>query len=193
MPESDGDKQKSSEGQSAKRSDKRPRRPKNTALPSAVPLLEQKPTGGRRHQARILALQVLYEVDVTEHPLNEVLIRTTEDPDLVVTQPVRTHVDRLVRGAFEQREIIDKYIGDAAPAFPVNQLPAVDRNVLRLAIYELIGEPDVPRKAAINEAVELAKRFGGMNSSRFVNGVLGTVTDRLVSERSTGEVTPSED
>jgi transcription antitermination protein NusB len=193
MPESDGNKQKSSEVRGAKRSDKRPRRPKNSALPSGVPLLDQKPSGGRRHQARILALQVLYEVDVTEHPLSEVLTRTTEDPDLVVTQPVRTHVDRLVRGAFDQRDSIDKYIGDAAPAFPVNQLPAVDRNVLRLAIYELISEPNVPRKAAINEAVELAKRFGGMNSSRFVNGVLGTVTERLVSEQSTGEGAPSQD
>jgi N utilization substance protein B len=69
----------------------------------------------------------------------------------------------------------------AAPAFPIAQLPAVDRTVLRLAIYELLEERDVPPKAAINEAVELAKRFGGDNSGRFVNGVLGTVVDRIVA------------
>jgi N utilization substance protein B len=126
----------------------------------------------------------LYEVDVTDHGLTDVLSRTTEDTDEVVTETVRTHVDRLVRGAIDKRAQIDKYIGEAAPAFPVNQLPAVDRNVLRLAIYELLSEPDVPRKAAINEAVELAKRFGGMNSSRFVNGVLGTVTDRINAEQT---------
>ena len=67
----------------------------------------------------------------------------------------------------------------AAPAFPVAQLPAIDRNVLRLAIYELLRETDVPPKAAINEAVELAKRFGGDNSGRFVNGVLGTIAARI--------------
>ncbi len=134
---------------------------------------------GSRHQARILALQVLYEVDVTDHELADVLARSTEDPDDSVTPAVRAHVDRLVRGSLDQRADIDNYIADAAPAFPVSQLPAVDRNVLRLAIYELLSEPEVPPKAAINEAVELAKRFGGMNSSRFVNGVLGTVTVRL--------------
>jgi N utilization substance protein B len=141
---------------------------------------------GSRHQARILALQVLYEVDVTDHELADVLARSTENPDEAVTPAVRAHVDRLVRGSLEQRADIDIYIADAAPAFPVSQLPAVDRNVLRLAIYELLSEPEVPPKAAINEAVELAKRFGGMNSSRFVNGVLGTVTVRLDPAKPAG-------
>jgi transcription antitermination protein NusB len=174
--------QKQNDGD-AKRQPNRSRRGKGKHAANGGPLLDAKASGGRRHQARILALQVLYEVDVTDHGLTDVLSRTTEDTDLVITDAVRTHVDRLVRGAIDQREEIDQYIGDAAPAFPVNQLPAVDRNVLRLAIYELLSEPDVPRKAAINEAVELAKRFGGMNSGRFVNGVLGTVTDRLTAEQ----------
>jgi N utilization substance protein B len=146
-------------------------RPRGSGTPARL--------SGSRHQARILALQVLYEVDVTDHELADVLVRSTEDSDEAITPAVRAHVDRLVRGSLEQRQDIDKYIADAAPAFPVSQLPAVDRNVLRLAIYELLSEPEVPPKAAINEAVELAKRFGGMNSSRFVNGVLGTVTVRL--------------
>jgi transcription antitermination protein NusB len=170
-------------GGDAKRQSRKSRRGNGKHHVNGGPIFDAKPSGGRRHQARILALQVLYEVDVTDHGLTDVLSRTTEDTDEVVTEAVRTHVDRLVRGAIGKREQIDKYIGEAAPAFPVNQLPAVDRNVLRLAIYELLSEPDVPRKAAINEAVELAKRFGGMNSSRFVNGVLGTVTDRLSAEQ----------
>jgi N utilization substance protein B len=168
----------------AKRRHQKSRSSKGKSTANGAPLFNAKSTGGRRHQARILALQVLYEVDVTDHELTDVLVRTTEDPDEVVTEGVRNHVDRLVHGAIQQREQIDKFIGEAAPAFPVNQLPAVDRNVLRLAIYELLSEPDVPRKAAINEAVELAKRFGGMNSSRFVNGVLGTVTDRLSTDQA---------
>jgi N utilization substance protein B len=78
-----------------------------------------------------------------------------------------------------RREEIDPYIAAAAPAFPLAQMAAVDRNVLRLAVYELLHEPAVPPKAAINEAVELAKRFGGDSSGRFVNGVLGTIVEQL--------------
>jgi N utilization substance protein B len=86
------------------------------------------------------------------------------------------------------QDVIDPHIAAAAPAFPVDQLPAIDRNVLRLAIYELLRETDVPVKAAINEAVELAKRFGGDSSGRFVNGVLGTVAERIGAEgRRDGE------
>lgn len=130
-----------------------------------------------RHQARTLALQILYEADVAEHSPEEILRRYTTDMSL--PQPVRRYVERLVTGVLAERDSIDERIGAAAPAFPVSQLPPVDRNILRIAIYELLREQDVPLKAAINEAVELAKRFGGENSSRFVNGVLGTIAANL--------------
>jgi N utilization substance protein B len=172
-----GEKNNRNEGEA-----KRIRRKARRRRASSAPLLNAKSAGGRRHQARILALQALYEVDVTDHPLDDVLARTTEETDEVVTEEVRAHVDRLVRGATKHQDRIDQFIAEAAPAFPVNQLPAVDRNVLRLAIYEMLSEPDVPVKAVINEAVELAKRFGGINSSRFVNGVLGTINDRLTTD-----------
>lgn len=132
-----------------------------------------------RHQARTIALQVLYEADVATHQAGEVLERYMSD--LSVPQPVRRYVERLVTGVQGDCAAIDREIGQAAPAFPVEQLPAVDRNILRIAIYELTREPDVPMKAAINEAVELAKRFGGENSGRFVNGVLGTIAGNLAS------------
>jgi len=133
--------------------------------------------GGKRHQARILALQVLYEVDVTGHEVEDVIAHTFADQP--PTAPVRAHVERLVRGTLAAHEAVDPLIAEAAPAFPLAQVPSVDRNVLRLAIFELLNEPGVPAKAAINEAVELAKRFGGANSGRFVNGVLGTVAERV--------------
>ena len=133
--------------------------------------------GGKRHQARILALQVLYEVDVTGHEVEEVIAHTFADQP--PTAPVRAHVERLVRGTLAAHEAVDPLIAEAAPAFPLAQVPSVDRNVLRLAVFELLNEPEVPTKAAINEAVELAKRFGGANSGRFVNGVLGTVAERV--------------
>jgi N utilization substance protein B len=141
--------------------------------------------GGKRHQARILALQILFEVDLTAHDPMEVLARTFADQP--APPETRRYVERLVVGTLTDQEEIDRYVFAAAPAFPVAQLPSVDRNVLRIAIYELLRQPDVPPKVAINEAVELAKRFGGDNSGRFVNGVLGTVVETIRPEPATGE------
>lgn len=135
--------------------------------------------GNTRHQARTLALQVLYESDVASHDVSGVLARYLEDQS--EPQTVRRYVERLITGIQENQQAIDQRIADAAPTFPVEQLPAVDRNILRIAIYELTGEQDVPMKAAINEAVEIAKQFGGDNSGKFVNGVLGTIANGLAS------------
>jgi N utilization substance protein B len=123
----------------------------------------------------MLALQVLYEVDLTRHPASEVLTRHLEELEL--PDQVRSYFTRLVNGVTRDKAALDATIGEAAPAFPVEQLPAIDRNILRVAIYELRNERDVPMKAAINEAVELAKHFGGDQSRRFVNGVLGAIAN----------------
>lgn len=137
----------------------------------------------RRHQARVIALQVLFETDMTDHPLPEVLERQFTDQD---AQPgVRDHVTRLVDGVNGNLEEIDGRIAVAAPAFPVDQLPLVDRNVLRIATYELMREETVPAKVAINEAVEIAKRFGGPNASKFVNGSLRTILQGIQQVKST--------
>ena len=135
--------------------------------------------GNTRHQARTLALQALYESDVAGHHIEDVLQRYLDDHD--EPQRVRRYVERLVTGIRSNQEDIDSRIAEAAPAFPIEQLPAVDRNILRIAIYELTNEADVPMKAAINEAVEIAKQFGGENSGKFVNGVLGTIASGLAS------------
>jgi N utilization substance protein B len=146
--------------------------------------------GGRRHQARILALQILFEVDLTAHDPLEVLARTFADQP--APPETRRYVERLVSGTLTDQDEIDRYVFAAAPAFPVSQLPSIDRNVLRIAIYELLRQPDVPPKVAINEAVELAKRFGGDNSGRFVNGVLGTVVNAIGRNPSIQEQPPGE-
>lgn len=132
-----------------------------------------------RRQARILAMQILYESDVAGHPVEEVLARYLDDQS--TPQPARRYAERLVLGVLEDQGRIDAMIAEAAPAFPIEQLPPVDRNILRIAVYELLYESDVPLKAAINEAVELAKLYGGESSSRFVNGVLGTIAANLAS------------
>lgn len=135
-----------------------------------------------RRQARTLALQILYETDQTGHDWSEVLERTIEDD--TPSQETASYLRLLVEGIFRHQKAIDREIELAAPAFPIGQLSPVDRNALRIAIHELRYTNDVPIKVAINEAVELAKRFGGESSSRFVNGVLGTVVDRLPESRS---------
>ena len=130
----------------------------------------------------MLSLQVLYEVDLTGHDPEEVMDRAFAEHD-PVPDDVIAHVQGLVRGALERREEIDPLIAAAAPARPLDEQAAIERNVLRLAAYELLYVPDVPPKVAINEAVELAKRFGGENSGRFINGVLRTLYER--SSRAT--------
>jgi N utilization substance protein B len=135
-----------------------------------------------RHQARILALQLLYEIDLTGHDREETLAHLFAED--AVPPATQKRVRRLVEGVEANRVEIDPLIEAAAPAFPLPQIPAVDRNVLRLAIYELRHEPGVPPKAAINEAVELAKRFGGDHSARFVNGVLGTIFEQMPERQS---------
>lgn len=138
---------------------------------------ETTPVGGERHQGRVLALQVLFEVDLAGHDHKLTLEHTLVDQ--AAPPPLWRHVERLVTGVLRHQSEIDPYIVAAATAFPLPQLAAVDRSVLRLAVYEMLHERDVPIKVAINEAVELAKRFGGDNSGRFVNGVLGTIAERL--------------
>lgn len=140
---------------------------------------------GPRHQARIFAMQSLFEHDMTDHELPDILTRLTDEEGEDLPQPVADHAIRLVHGVRDRLAEIDPYITVAAPAFPIPQLASIDRSVLRLAVYELLFERDVPYRAVINEAVEIAKRYGGPSSGRFVNGVLGTIVDRIPESPAT--------
>jgi N utilization substance protein B len=132
-----------------------------------------------RHAARALALQVLYEVDLSQHQPGTVLSRHfVESPDL--PDDLRAFASDLVSGVTARRAALDDKIHACAPDFPVNELAAIDRNVLRIALYEL-ERGDVPMKAAVNEAVELAKEFGGDATPRFVNGALASAVVRYHS------------
>lgn len=128
---------------------------------------------GVRRRGRILALQGLYEMDVSGHSPEEALKLNLEHRR--EEEKAELFALALIRGVQEHREKIDDMISRYAPVWPVKQLPAVERNILRLAIYEVIFAHDAPPRAAINEAVELAKAFGGDNAPRFVNGVLGSI------------------
>jgi transcription antitermination protein NusB len=158
------------------------KRRRSPGIPGGTPGMRIDTTGPR-HQARVLAMQSLYEHDLTGHDLEDILTRLRDEEDEAVPPPLAERVMQLVRGVTEHREELDPHIERAAPQFPIPQLAAVDRTVLRIAIFELKFAPDVPYKAVINEAVEIAKRFGGPNSGRFVNGVLGTIVDQLPASR----------
>lgn len=126
-----------------------------------------------RHQARALALQAWYEVDCAGHAPAVVIERRLAEANL--PEPGAQFARDLVLGIQANLPRLDSLIGRYAPEWPVDQIAIIDRNVLRIAIYEILFRPDTPLKVAINEAVELAKQFGSDSSSRFVNGVLGSL------------------
>jgi transcription antitermination protein NusB len=127
-----------------------------------------------RRRARELVLQALYEMDVAGHDPTEALGRLLAGYHL---QDEAADFPRsLLRGVLERRAEIDAVIERTAPAWPARQLSPVDRNILRIAIREFMMDNLTPVGAAINEAVELAKKYGSENSGRFINGVLGSVS-----------------
>ncbi len=129
-----------------------------------------------RRKARRIALQALYEVDCAGHDPERTLHRLLEES--TSDEEAASFAQGLVQGAIQNKERIDKLIRQFAPTWPLEQMSSIDRNILRLAIFEIALNDKVPLKVAINEAVELAKTFGSDNSPRFVNGVLGSVSER---------------
>ena len=133
---------------------------------------------GPRRRSRILALQALYEADQSGRAPAEVLDRSLGEAGL--TEEASAFVRALVGGVEAHREDIDAVIGERAPAFPLAEMAPVDRNVLRLALFEIcFDNRRAPLAVAINEAVELAKGYGSESSGRFVHGVLGAVAGTL--------------
>lgn len=147
-----------------------------------------------RRQARISALQALYEIDTTAHPVGDVVAYRLEDAPL--PPEGEEFLRTLVTGVLKHRDQLDFLIHKYAPAWPVSQIAVVDRNILRIALFELSGASGTPPKVAINEAVDLAKIFGSDNSSRFVNGVLGTAAaggERIVLREVTDGSAPGKE
>lgn len=131
-----------------------------------------------RHLGRIIALQTLYEEDFRRGAGDKAL-----DIEAILARNIARYegtvedkefIERLVRGVNGRATELDTTLQPIAPEWPIEQIARMDRVILRMGLYELIHEPDVPPKVVINEAVELAKAFGSENSSKFVNGVLGT-------------------
>ncbi|MFH1255482.1 MAG: transcription antitermination factor NusB [bacterium] len=129
-----------------------------------------------RHLARTIAMQTLFSWDFNEKKdtdLNNLIERNFRQ----FAPKFNDHgfVKSIVNGVMKNQAEIDGYITKYATEWPLDQITIVDRNVLRIGVYELVFDPDIPSKVAINEAIEIAKAFGGESSGKFVNGVLGTV------------------
>ena len=132
-----------------------------------------------RRKSRVLALQSLFAADIRGKIAEPSLECLAEEEPLPVQ--VEEFAVRLLRGVASAHGALDDIIQRYAPAWPVGQLSPVDRNILRISLFELLHSPETPPKTAINEAIELAKMFGSESSGRFVNGVLGSVMEWLES------------
>lgn len=141
-----------------------------------------------RHLGRIIALQTLYEFDFrrggedTTFDLEGVLARNMARYEATVDD--KAFIEQLVHGVAEHEQELDEILQPIAPEWPIAQIARMDRIILRMGLYELHFEKDVPSKVVINEAVELAKAFANENSSKFINGVLGTALRKLQPESS---------
>ncbi len=134
---------------------------------------------GRRHQARELALKVLFELE--SDPKDAAATLRFRAGEEAADPEVERFAENLVKGVELNRERIDELIGGASLNWRLDQMAKVDRIILRIAAYEIVVAHDVPVKAAINESIELAKTFSGEEAGRFVNGVLGKIAEGIPS------------
>jgi N utilization substance protein B len=132
-----------------------------------------------RQRGRVAALKALYELDATQHELGVVVARCLADEQL--NAEGQRFARELVIGVRDHREELDQLIHQHAPEWPVDQMAVVDRNILRIAIYEFYLAHITPLKVAINEAIELAKSYGSDSAPRFINGVLGALAQAEAS------------
>jgi N utilization substance protein B len=141
-----------------------------------------------RRRARRVTLEVLYEYDMVQHPPGEILQRRLRANQMDTSGA--EFASHLVQGTLNYMDGMDILIARYAPEWPLEQMAVIDRNILRIAIFEFVASEETPVKVAINEAVELAKTYGSDSAPRFINGVLGTLAeqiDPLRAELTTGE------
>lgn len=126
-----------------------------------------------RTRARSIALQALYETDLVGHPIGTAMEHRLEEASL--EERLELFAASIARGVWPMKDELDTFIAEHAPEWPLNQVAIVDRNILRIALWEFAVMSETPIKVAINEAVELAKTYGSDSSPRFINGVLGSL------------------
>ena len=130
-----------------------------------------------RTYQRGIALQALYEYDLSDHDISEILENRFEAVD--ISDESKTFITKLALGVLENKDELDRMIEKYAVDWPIDQIAAIDRNIIRIAAYEFAISGKTPDKVAINESIELAKTFGSETAPKFVNGVLGSIANNL--------------
>ncbi|MDO8886519.1 transcription antitermination factor NusB [Candidatus Oleimmundimicrobium sp.] len=134
-----------------------------------------------RRRARKVALEILYQKDILDESIDEIIKarklagKESKIPEFAV---------KLVNGVEKYRDKIDKIIKEHTDNWLIERMPIVDRNIIRIGVYEMIAEPDIPISVSINEAIELAKTYGSSESSKFVNGILGQIAKEKKDEKA---------
>lgn len=142
---------------------------------------------GLRREARELALQMLYALDSNGSAGLRETLQTFREEQVEITDKVREFAEDLVRGVQSRREVIDEAIRARSKNWALSRMPLVDLNVMRLAAYELMFRPDIPKKVTINEAIEIVRRYGDKESPAFVNGILDEIEVCAKTELSSEE------
>jgi N utilization substance protein B len=133
---------------------------------------------GERRTSRECALQLLFQMDISGEDVETAIPKfwqLKED----FNEQVREFCDSLARGYYENRELIDRIVSENADNWRLDRMAVVDRNIMRIAIYEFLFRDDIPEKVSINEAIEIAKRYGGPESTQFINGILDAVKNKI--------------
>ncbi len=134
-----------------------------------------------RRKARIIALEIIYQREITNHPLDEIIKNRRRMEEYEAPSEFSMS---LVRGVIDHQEELDDLISNYANNWALDRMPLLDRNIIKISLYEMLYEQDIPFSVSINEAVELAKIFGTEDSRRFVNGVLGKIASELQTSKT---------
>lgn len=151
-----------------------------------------------RTKARRQALQIMYQRELTGEPVRRILALGSYAPFVALPAPEGSEEEtfepgelepfarELVEGVERYIDEVDEWIGETSENWALSRMPVVDRNILRIASFEVMFRPDIPHSVAINEAIELSKLYGGDDSSKFINGVLGRISERAIAEGRVG-------
>ncbi len=134
----------------------------------------------RRTKARELVLKFLYQIDITKDKWQEAIIDFWQERD--VEEDIKQFANLLIEGTFKQLDYIDSVIANSAENWEFKRMAIVDRNIMRMACFEMLFRPDIPPKVSINEAINLAKKYGDVESGKFVNGILDRIKRDIVDK-----------
>lgn len=138
-----------------------------------------------RRKGRELALQMLFQLDLVKTGVDEAIRAFWKTQEELPSEDTRDFCEELVRGAFEHHEEIDRFVEETSSNWRLSRMPVVDRNVLRMAVYEMLYRDDIPTTVTINEAIDLGKKFGSEDSGAFINGILDKIAEKIPSSTKT--------